>query len=112
MRHLRGCAAMDTMRQRATTIEAVKSAARVKTGADAVARSHVSVIPGCAEGADPESRDWTWLDSGFALRAPRNDKSEESSFLDRRGDFLGRGRRQRRRGASLLRLGTRTRRLR
>jgi hypothetical protein len=28
-----------------------------------------SVIPGCAQAPDPESRD-----SGFALRAPRNDK--------------------------------------
>src|SRR6202022_661572 len=40
------------------------------------------VIPGWSEGPDPESRD-----SGFALRAPRNDDSKHLAILHETGDI-------------------------
>jgi len=37
------------------------------------------VIPGCAEGVDPESITTIGsMDSGLALRAPRNDEKEKA----------------------------------
>ena len=40
------------------------------------------VIPGCAEGAGPESITTIGsMDSGLALRAPRNDEGGENGLL-------------------------------